>query len=82
MKMTIDLENILDRICPLRKLEIVFHAEHQDFKIVWRNLPPDPPSGWPLQRSPDSSVIKKKNTIAQSSCVNDTLSVQLLQTKK
>ena len=54
--MTIDLENILDRICPLRTLEIAFQTD-QDFKILWGSMPPDPPSGWPLQRSPDWSVI-------------------------
>ena len=49
-----DLENILDRICPLRTLEMAF----QSTKIS------DPPSDWPLHCSPDSSVIKKqKNTI-------------------
>ena len=47
-------ENILDRICPLRTLEMAF----QSTKIS------DPPSDWPLHCSPDSSVIKKqKNTI-------------------
>ena len=39
-------------------------SEHQDFKIFWGIMPPDPPTGWPPHCSPDSSVIKKqKNTI-------------------
>ena len=37
-------------------------SENQDFNIFWGSMPPDPPSGWPLQRSPDSSVIFKKKT--------------------
>ena len=36
-------------------------SEHQDFKIFWGSMPPDPSSGWPLQHSPDSSTIKKKS---------------------
>ena len=59
------------KICPLRTLETGV-SEHQDFKLFWRSMPPDPPSAWPLQRSPDSSVIKKNPTIlvGQSFCVN------------
>ena len=38
-------------------------SEHQDFKIFWGSMPPHPPSGWPLQRSPNSWVIKKKPKI-------------------
>ena len=38
-------------------------SEHQDFKIFCWSMPPDPPSGWPLQRSHDSSVIKKKTIL-------------------
>ena len=56
--MTIDLENILDRICPLRTLEMAF----QSTKIskFSGGADPDPPSAWPLfYRSPDWSVIKK-----------------------
>ena len=60
--MTIGLENILDRICPLRTLGKGV-SEHQDFKIFWGSMPPDPSSGWLLQRSPDLSVIKKDPTI-------------------
>ena len=39
-----DLENILDRICPLRTLEMAFQRD-QDFKIFWGSMPPDPPRG-------------------------------------
>ena len=60
--MTTDLENILDRICPLRTLEKAFQSTKIS-KVSGGACPPDPPSGWPLQRSPDSSVIKKKDFI-------------------
>ena len=60
-------------------------SEHQDFKIFLGSMPPDPPSGWPLQHLPDLSVIKKGPhdfLYLKSWTVflwqHDTLSVQLL----
>ena len=63
--MTIDLENILDRICPLRTLELAFHSTKIS-KFFWGSMLPDPLSGLPLQRSPDLSVIKKKTLFIRS----------------
>ena len=59
--MTIDLENILVRICSLRKLEMAF----QSIKIskLTGEACPKPPNGSPLQRSSDSSVIKNLDFI-------------------
>ena len=55
--MTTDVENNFDRICPLRTLEMMFQSI-KILKFSGGACPPDPPSGWPLQRSPD--LIKKK----------------------
>ena len=55
--MTIDLENILVRICPLRKLEMAFQSIKIS-KFTGEGCP-KPPSRSPFQRSSDSSVIKK-----------------------
>ena len=57
--MTIDLENILDRICPLRTLEMAFQSTKIS-KFSGGACPQTPPTGWPLHCSPDSSVIKKQ----------------------
>ena len=45
MTMTIDLANILDRICPLKTLEMAFQLEHQDFQSFWGSMTPHAPSG-------------------------------------
>ena len=58
--MTTDLENNFDRIYPLDQNTRKDVSEHQDVKIFWGSMPPDPPCGWPLQRSPDLSAIKKR----------------------
>ena len=78
--MTIDLENNLVKICPLRTLEMTF----QSTKISkFSGLAC--PHGWPLQRSPDLSVIKNRphdfkylKSWTVFLCLHDTLSVQLL----
>ena len=51
--MTIDFANTLDKNGLLRTLEMA-----DDFKTVWRRMPPDPPSDSPLRRLRDSSIIK------------------------
>ena len=81
--MTTDLENNFHRIYPLRTLEMTFQSTKIS-KFSGEHAP-DPPSAWPLQRSPDSKVIKKRphDFIYLKSwtvflCQHDTLSVQLL----
>ena len=70
IKSTTSTRSQVFKICPHRTLEMAFQSTK--FQNFLGNMPPDPPSAWPLQRSPDSSVIKKTPTIlvGQSFCVN------------